>query len=74
MVKAKVDLLAIDSAHGHTTRVLDAIKQVKAKFPEVDLIAGNVATFEGACELVKAPELMPSKSASARAPSVPPAS
>jgi IMP dehydrogenase len=54
MVKAKADLLAIDSAHGHTTRVLDAIKQVKAKFPEVDLIAGNVATFEGASELVSA--------------------
>ena len=54
MVKAKVDLLAIDSAHGHSTRVLDAIRQVKAKFPEVDLIAGNVATFEGACEMAKA--------------------
>ncbi len=54
MVKAKADLLAIDSAHGHTTRVLDAIRQVKAKFPEVDLIAGNVATFEGASELVSA--------------------
>ena len=54
MVKAKVDLLAIDSAHGHTTRVIDAIEQVKAKFPEVDLIAGNVGTFEGACELARA--------------------
>jgi IMP dehydrogenase len=54
MVKAKADLLAIDSAHGHTTRVLDAIRQVKARFPEVDLIAGNVATFEGASELVTA--------------------
>jgi len=54
MVKAKADLLAIDSAHGHTTRVVDAIKQVKAKFPEVDLIAGNVGTFEGACELARA--------------------
>ena len=54
MVKAKVDLLAIDSAHGHTTRVIDAIRQVKSKFPEVDLIAGNVGTFEGACELAKA--------------------
>src|SRR5215813_10993977 len=53
MVKAKVDLLAIDSAHGHTTRVLEAIQQVKARFPEVDLIAGNVGTFEGACELAK---------------------
>src|SRR5271157_1570234 len=54
MVKAKADLLAIDSAHGHTTRVIDAIKLVKARFPEVDLIAGNVATFDGACELARA--------------------
>jgi IMP dehydrogenase len=54
MVKAKCDLLAIDSAHAHTTRVIDAVRQVKAKFPEADLIAGNVATFEGACELARA--------------------
>lgn len=51
---AKVDLLAIDSAHGHSSRVLDAIRAVKAKLPDVDLIAGNVATFDGACELAKA--------------------
>jgi IMP dehydrogenase len=54
MAKAKVDLLAIDSAHGHSTRVLEAIQAVKAKLPEVDLIAGNVATFDGACELARA--------------------
>src|SRR6266446_2756230 len=54
MVKCKVDLLAIDSAHGHSTRVLEAIKLVKAKLPEVDLIAGNVGTFDGACELARA--------------------
>jgi IMP dehydrogenase len=54
MVKVKVDLLAIDSAHGHSTRVLEAIKMVKAKLPEVDLIAGNVGTFDGACELARA--------------------
>ena len=54
MVKCKVDLLAIDSAHGHSTRVLDAIKMVKSKLPEVDLIAGNVGTFDGACELARA--------------------
>ena len=54
MVRAKVDLLAIDSAHGHSTRVLDAIREVKAKFPEIDLIAGNVGTFEGACEMARA--------------------
>ncbi len=54
MVKNKVDLIAIDSAHGHSSRVIQAIKAVKAKLPQVDLIAGNVATFEGASELVKA--------------------
>src|SRR5258707_2685620 len=53
MVKCKVDLLAIDSAHGHSSRVLEAIKLVKAKLPEVDLIAGNVGTFDGACELAR---------------------
>jgi IMP dehydrogenase len=54
MVKAKVDLLAIDSAHGHTTRVIEAVKLLKSKLPEIDLIAGNVATFDGACELARA--------------------
>src|SRR6201997_975982 len=54
LVKAKVDVVAIDSAHGHSTRVLDAIGAVKAKLPEVDLLAGNVATFDGACELARA--------------------
>src|SRR5579864_7896400 len=54
MAKCKVDLLAIDSAHGHSTRVLDAIKAVKSKLPEIDLIVGNVATFDGACELARA--------------------
>src|SRR5712672_555509 len=47
MVKCKVDLLAIDSAHGHSSRVLEAIKMVKSKLPEVDLLAGNVGTHEG---------------------------
>jgi len=50
----KVDLLAIDSAHGHSSRVLEAIRAIKAKLPDVELIAGNVATFDGACELAKA--------------------
>jgi len=53
MVKAKVDLLTIDSAHGHSTLVMEAIKRVKQKLPEVELAAGNVATFDGACELVR---------------------
>jgi IMP dehydrogenase len=54
LAKAKVDLLAIDSAHGHSSRVLEAIKTIKSKLPEVGLIAGNIATFDGACELTRA--------------------
>ena len=54
LAKVKVDVVAIDSAHGHSSRVLEAIKTVKSKLPQVDLIAGNVATFDGACELTRA--------------------
>jgi IMP dehydrogenase len=54
MANAKVDVLAIDSAHGHSSRVLDAVKLIKSKIPQVDLIVGNVATFDGACELARA--------------------
>src|SRR3989441_6832755 len=54
LVKCKVDLLAIDSAHGHSSRVLEAIKTVKSKLPGIELIAGNVGTFDGACELARA--------------------
>lgn len=54
LINARVDVLAIDTAHGHSIRVLEAIKQVKRKFPEVDLIAGNVATAEGAKALIQA--------------------
>ncbi|MGH9451991.1 MAG: IMP dehydrogenase [Terriglobia bacterium] len=53
VVSAGVDVLVIDTAHAHSTRVMDAVKAVKAKFPQVDLVAGNVATFEGARDLVK---------------------
>ncbi|ABF40262.1 inosine-5'-monophosphate dehydrogenase [Candidatus Koribacter versatilis Ellin345] len=54
LIRAKVDVLAIDSAHGHSTRVLEAITAVKNKFPEVDLLAGNVGTYEGALEVGQA--------------------
>jgi IMP dehydrogenase len=54
MVRAKVDMVAIDSAHGHSSRVLEAVKAVKSKLPEIDLVVGNVATFDGACELARA--------------------
>jgi IMP dehydrogenase len=52
MVRNKVDLLAVDSAHGHSTRVIEAVRLVKSKFPEVSLIAGNVATYDAAAELI----------------------
>src|SRR5207245_1190600 len=54
MVRSKADVLAIDSAHGHSSRVVEAVKAIKAKLPEVELLAGNVGTFDGACELARA--------------------
>jgi IMP dehydrogenase len=54
LAEAKVDVLAIDSAHGHSNKVLEAVKIVKSKLPHVQLLAGNVATFDGACELARA--------------------
>jgi IMP dehydrogenase len=54
MVKARVDVLAIDSAHGHSSRVLQAVRDVKKRFPSVGLLAGNVATYEGAKALIDA--------------------
>jgi IMP dehydrogenase len=53
LVKAKVDVLVVDTAHGHSTRVLDAVQALKDRFPNVDLVAGNVATFAGACDLIQ---------------------
>src|SRR5437899_5323421 len=52
LAEAKVDVLAIDSAHGHSTKVLEAVRLVKSKLPEIDLLVVNVATLDGACELV----------------------
>src|ERR1700681_2455368 len=52
LVAKKVDVLAIDSAHGHSERVMEAIAAVKRALPNVDLIAGNVATVEGARDLI----------------------
>ncbi len=54
LIAAKVDALSIDSAHGHSSRVLQAVRDVKARFPETDLLAGNVATYEGALALIEA--------------------
>ena len=52
LVSRKVDVLAIDTAHGHSGRVMSAVKTIKCKLPEVQLITGNVATYEGARELI----------------------
>ena len=54
LVKMRVDALAIDSAHGHSIRVLEAVAEVKKAFPDVDLFAGNVATYEGTLALIDA--------------------
>jgi IMP dehydrogenase len=54
LVKYRVDALAIDSAHGHSSRVLEAVREVKKAFPDVDLFAGNVATYEGTLALIEA--------------------
>jgi IMP dehydrogenase len=54
LVRARVDVLAIDSAHGHSSRVLEAVREVKRAFPNVGLLAGNVATYEGALALIDA--------------------
>jgi len=52
MAKAKADVLAVDTAHGHSERVLDAIKTIRQRLPEMQIVAGNVATYEGARDLI----------------------
>ena len=54
LVKASVDAIVIDTAHGHSQGVIDMAKEFKTKFPEVDLVVGNIATPEAALDLVKA--------------------
>lgn len=54
LVNAKVDVIVIDTAHGHSKGVIETVKRIKDKFPELQLIAGNVATAEATEELIKA--------------------
>ena len=54
LVEAGVDLLALDSAHGHSHNILKAVEKVKTAFPNISLIAGNVATAEGTKALIDA--------------------
>ncbi len=53
LVAKKVDVLVIDTAHGHSERVMSAIEHLRNQLPEVQLIAGNVATYEGARDLIE---------------------
>jgi IMP dehydrogenase len=53
MSKAKADVLAVDTAHGHTEKVMEAIKAIRHRLPEIQVIAGNVATYEGAKDLIQ---------------------
>jgi IMP dehydrogenase len=52
LVDSRVDAIVIDTAHGHSSRVIEAVKKVKAKFPDIQLVAGNVATAEATKELI----------------------
>ncbi|MBF0526092.1 MAG: IMP dehydrogenase [Deltaproteobacteria bacterium] len=54
LVKAEADAIFIDAAHGHSKGVIESVKTIKKLFPEIDLVAGNVATAEGAEALAKA--------------------
>ena len=53
LVKVKVDVLVVDTAHAHSSRVMEAVRTLRRALPGIDLVAGNVATFEGACDLVR---------------------
>lgn len=54
LIDANVDVLVIDTAHGHSVGVLETVRQVKDKFPDIQIIAGNVATGEATRDLIKA--------------------
>ena len=54
LVRARVDCLVIDTAHGHSSRVVEAVREIKRRHPDTQVIAGNVATAEGTRELVGA--------------------
>ncbi|MCP1226269.1 IMP dehydrogenase [Sebaldella sp. S0638] len=54
LVKAGVDVVTVDSAHGHSKGVVEAIKKIRKKFPKLDLIGGNIVTKDAAADLIKA--------------------
>ncbi len=54
LVEAHVDVIVLDSAHGHSKNILTALEQVKTKYPDLQVIAGNIATGDAARDLIKA--------------------
>jgi len=54
LVEAGVDVIAVDTAHGHSKRVLDTIRTIKREYPDLQVIGGNVATYEGAKAIIDA--------------------
>lgn len=54
LVKANVDVIVMDTAHGHSKGVIEKVKEVREKYPELNIIAGNVATAEATRELIEA--------------------
>jgi IMP dehydrogenase len=54
LVKALVDVVVVDTAHGHSDGVMNAVRQIRAKYPDLQIIAGNIVTGEAALDLVEA--------------------
>ena len=54
LVAAGCDVIVVDTAHGHSKRVLDSLVRIRKRYPDIDLVAGNIATSEGAEDLIKA--------------------
>ena len=54
LLKVGIDVIVVDTAHGHSVYVLDLVKKIKKKFPKVEIIAGNVATAKATVDLIKA--------------------
>jgi IMP dehydrogenase len=52
LIQAKADLLIVDTAHGHSYRVIDTVKKIRAKYPDQELVAGNIGTAQAARELI----------------------
>ena len=54
LIAARVDAIIVDTAHGHSKRVLEAVHKIKQHYPSIDLVAGNIATFEATKDLIAA--------------------